>query len=467
MDELNSKPFVGKTAYLHQDKFRFLTTADSSGIFIFRVLNLFLLPALYYFVESQVIHSVYFATVLIFAFLLQIIHIVFHIFGYILQKNWHVLATLDASVYFTLAILSGGMTSAYIFVFFPFIIYSITRIEKTDILFSSLLTISSVIIIYFLNKEQHTQQFLLLLIFIVATAYVANQIVILINKLREQSYSTLLSQITANKVISDQQTKLLLEIEERKNTELKLAATLEKAIEATNAKSSFLANMSHELRTPLHAIIGLTDLIKINYQENDNKTYTEYAQTILDSSKHLVTLITDILDYTKTESGMSRLTLKQDNIHNIIREVIQISSPLAYKNNNKIIVQKNDVPGDIHSDMTKIKQVLINLVGNACKFTQDGTISIRTSFTVKDEIEYIHVYIEDTGVGIDKSNMDMIFDIFTQVDSSTSRGYGGTGLGLTLSKHYCNLLGGDIIVDSTPGIGSCFTAIFSANLSLP
>lgn len=238
-----------------------------------------------------------------------------------------------------------------------------------------------------------------------------------------------------------------------KERTVELASARDEAVQATRSKSAFLANMSHEIRTPLTAIIGFTESLQENGLPDAERV--EYLDIIYRSSKHLLQLINDILDLTKIEADKLSVELLKINPVGIIAEVESLVHMLAEAKGLCITIEyETMVPELINSDPVRLKQILINLCNNAVKFTQQGGVTIHIRYDVKQE--QLAIEVIDTGIGLSEEQIGNLFQAFSQADSSTTRKYGGTGLGLHLSRQLANKLGGDITVNSTPGIGSCF-----------
>jgi signal transduction histidine kinase/FixJ family two-component response regulator len=228
------------------------------------------------------------------------------------------------------------------------------------------------------------------------------------------------------------------------------------AEQANRAKSEFLANMSHELRTPLTAIIGYSDLLQYQVEEHDDINVTD-VDAIRCAGKHLLAIINDILDLSKIEAGKMDLDLGIVKVAPLIEEVVTTIQPLIEQNDNTVVIRCDENAGAMYSDMTKVRQVLLNLLSNAAKFTEHGTITVKISRETIDAQAWVSFKVADTGIGMSEEQINKLFQAFTQADASTTRKYGGTGLGLALSHRLCHLMGGEISAVSEPGIGSTFT----------
>jgi PAS domain S-box-containing protein len=229
---------------------------------------------------------------------------------------------------------------------------------------------------------------------------------------------------------------------------------------ANQAKSAFLANMSHELRTPLNAIIGYSEMIEEELAETgSNPTMLADVGKIKGAGKHLLGLINDVLDLSKIEAGKVDLTYDKVDVMQLVDQVCSTAQPLVAANRNRLGVDAAADVGVIEADLTRLRQVLFNLVANAAKFTSDGTIrlDVRRATDV-DGGERIVFDVVDTGIGMSEGQLAKLFQPFVQADSATTRKYGGTGLGLAISRRLCRLMGGDVTVTSEPGKGSCFSA---------
>ena len=230
----------------------------------------------------------------------------------------------------------------------------------------------------------------------------------------------------------------------------------DKAVEASTYKSQFLANMSHELRTPLNAIIGYSEMLAEDMEHSNQAQAIGDLNKIQGAGKHLLTVINEILDISKIEAGRINLHLEDFDIAETVRGITATVEPLARKGNNTFTLNCPDDIGTIHTDVTRFRQILINLLGNACKFTHDGQVSLDITRSGTDDMEHIVCVVSDTGIGIGQENLEKIFEPFQQADSSTTREHGGTGLGLTISKRFCSMLGGSIRAESELGKGTRF-----------
>lgn len=237
------------------------------------------------------------------------------------------------------------------------------------------------------------------------------------------------------------------------------------AQQANRAKSSFLANMSHELRTPMNAIIGYSEMLQEDMVETGQQDFIPDLEKITAAGKHLLALINDILDLSKIEAGRMDLFLERFDVRTMLDEVISTVSPLIEKNGNTLEMKVPDDLGIIRADITKVRQVLFNLLSNAAKFTENGTIVLAGGRLQENNNRWIELTVKDEGIGIEADKIGSLFEEFTQADDSTTRNYGGTVLGLTITRRFCRMMGGDIKVESTPGSGSIFTVHLPAEVN--
>jgi signal transduction histidine kinase/DNA-binding response OmpR family regulator len=227
--------------------------------------------------------------------------------------------------------------------------------------------------------------------------------------------------------------------------------------DANKAKSMFLSNMSHELRTPLNAVIGYSEMLAEEFQERGSEEYLPDLNRINTAGKHLLSLINNVLDISKIEAGKMELTLEHVEVERVLSDIATIVQPLATKKHNNFILNYPPAMGEMYTDPTKLRQSLINLIGNACKFTENGTVSLDVECFETNFKPWIKFTVNDTGIGISEENLNRLFKAFSQV--ATPHAQGGTGLGLYLSMQFCRLLGGNISVESKVNQGSSFTII--------
>jgi signal transduction histidine kinase len=213
--------------------------------------------------------------------------------------------------------------------------------------------------------------------------------------------------------------------------------------------------MSHELRTPLNAIIGVSEMLREDAEALQQDV--EPLDRVLGAARHLLALINDILDLSKIEAGRMELHLETFPLAPVIADVAKTIEPLTAKNGNRLVIDSPADLGTIHADQTRFRQSLLNLASNANKFTEKGTITISTHVLQDNGRDWVTLAVTDTGIGMTPEQMGKLFQEFSQASSTTASKYGGTGLGLTISRRFCQMMGGDITVESEPGRGSTFT----------
>jgi signal transduction histidine kinase/ActR/RegA family two-component response regulator len=287
-------------------------------------------------------------------------------------------------------------------------------------------------------------------------------------------FNTMLSEIQhrdtalqrANDELKTRTRELEGEIIHRKQTQEELLKAKHAAEDASRAKSAFLANMSHELRTPLNAIIGYSEMLEEETRDSGKAENLHDLRKIQSAGKHLLSLINDVLDLSKIEAGKMGLHLETFDVSLMVEEMVTTLQPAIAKNSNSVRVRMADDVGMMRADATKVRQILFNLMSNACKFTDHGTIALDVSQSTMEGQDWIRFRVKDTGIGISAKQQEKLFQEFTQADATISRKYGGTGLGLAISYRFVQMMKGRISVESQEGQGSAFTVYLPAQVTL-
>jgi signal transduction histidine kinase len=255
-------------------------------------------------------------------------------------------------------------------------------------------------------------------------------------------------QVSLNERLTLTASELSLALTRLEDTNVALA-------DAGRQKSRFLATMSHELRTPLNAIIGYSEMLEEEAAELGKESFSQDLQKIHVSGRHLLGLIDDVLDLSKIEAGRMQVFTERLDVTRLISSVVALAEPLIKRNGNRLVVESEGALGALDTDVTKVRQVVLNLLSNSAKFTEGGTITLRTA--PEPDGTAVVFSVQDTGIGMTSEQLGRLFEEFSQAEAGTYRNYGGTGLGLALSRELARILGGEISVESTPGVGSTFT----------
>ena len=285
-------------------------------------------------------------------------------------------------------------------------------------------------------------------------------------------FNTMLSEIqqrdtalqSTNGELKTRTQELEEEVFQRKQAQEELLNAKHAAEEANRAKSTFLANMSHELRTPLNAIIGYSEMLEEETRDTGKVENVHDLKKIQTAGKHLLALINDVLDLSKIEAGKMGLHLETFDVPQVIEEMVTTLQPAVAKNANSIHVHLAENVSVMRADITKVRQILFNLLSNACKFTDHGTISVDVDQIKVEERVWIQFRVSDTGIGISAKQKENLFHEFAQADASIARKYGGTGLGLAITHRFVQLMKGQINVESEPGQGAIFTVQLPAQV---
>jgi signal transduction histidine kinase/ActR/RegA family two-component response regulator len=287
-------------------------------------------------------------------------------------------------------------------------------------------------------------------------------------------FNTMLSEIqqrdtvlqSTNGELKTRTQELEEEVFQRKQAQEELLKAKHAAEEANRAKSTFLANMSHELRTPLNAIIGYSEMLEEEARDTSKIENIQDLRKIQSAGKHLLSLINDVLDLSKIEAGKMGLHLETFDVSQAIEEMVTTLQPAAAKNANSIHVHLADNVNTMRADVTKVRQILFNLLSNACKFTDHGTVTVDVDQIHVEKRDWIQFRVSDTGIGISAKQKENLFQEFAQADASIARKYGGTGLGLAITHRFVQLMKGRINVESEPGRGSVFTVQLPAQVAV-
>jgi signal transduction histidine kinase/DNA-binding response OmpR family regulator/HAMP domain-containing protein len=275
----------------------------------------------------------------------------------------------------------------------------------------------------------------------------------------EYRYNQVWARVSERRTPDGSTVSVFTDVTELKQRQSELEDAMEQADAANRAKSVFLANMSHELRTPLNAIIGYSEMLHEQAKDDGLTDFTEDLNKIQEAGRHLLNLISDILDLSKIEAGKLEVYLEDVDMPELVEEIRAIVGPLTAKNSNRLEIHCPLDIGVFHTDRTKLKQCVLNLLSNASKFTSNGVVSLDLKRTGRESQAPMSFVIRDSGIGMTPEQLAKLFQSFAQADASTTKKYGGTGLGLAITKHFCETLGGNVSVQSVPGKGSTFTII--------
>jgi signal transduction histidine kinase len=264
--------------------------------------------------------------------------------------------------------------------------------------------------------------------------------------------------------VAERTMELEKEIVEREGIQHDLLNAKLLAEESNRAKSAFMANMSHELRTPLNAILGYSEMLEEDAESLGNQSEADDLRRIQSAGRHLLMLINDVLDLSKIEAGRVELSSEPAQVGSLMSDIAATIEPLARKNRNIFLTMTQDADATVYVDVTKFRQCLLNLLSNACKFTEGGIVRLRVDERMRDGTKWSCWEVNDTGIGIAEQDQAKLFQAFSQVDSSATRRHGGTGLGLAISQRLTKMMGGWIEFETKLGRGSTFT-IFLPSVS--
>ncbi|GJD79429.1 response regulator [Methylobacterium gregans] len=256
-----------------------------------------------------------------------------------------------------------------------------------------------------------------------------------------------------------------VDITDRKEAEAEIERARQSAEAANRAKSQFIANMSHELRTPLSAVIGYSEMLAEELEDVGQSELLPDLRKIEANARHLLSLINDVLDISKIEAGRMTASAETFAVEGLISDVADAIGALVEKKRNRFALDLEPDLGTMHQDQTKIRQCLVNLIGNAAKFTEEGAITLTVRRHREAEADWLSFAVSDTGIGMSAEQVGRLFERFSQADESTTRQFGGTGLGLSITRAFCRTMGGDVAVESEPGTGSTFTVRLPATLA--
>jgi signal transduction histidine kinase/CheY-like chemotaxis protein len=273
------------------------------------------------------------------------------------------------------------------------------------------------------------------------------------------------SEMSLERRVEDRTGELERTNQELTKSEWELAIARDQALEASRTKSVFLASMSHELRTPMNAIIGYSEMLEEEAEERGAQEFVADLQRILSAGRHLLTLINSILDLSKIEAGKMDIYVEPFDVQAVVAEVVSTIKPLVQKNGNTLDVNVDEAVGIMRADLTKLRQSLFNLLSNASKFTKNGLITLSVRRESNAATDTVVFAISDTGIGMTPEQLSRLFQAFSQAHASSSQEFGGTGLGLVITRQFCELMGGDVSVESEAGKGTTFKVRLPAVVS--